>query len=143
GLCRQKQRDHFLMIIRRHDNHQRPAVGAPRMTNRFFGPHASFQRTEPVRKVLLFVDPGDQPSTFACRISYSNLAVAVAAVTSLGDSLEHERTSIDSSPGAEVRNNCRPDLYALAACSGDPNDELPGIALRKILVRDAVDVLDS
>ena len=131
------------MIISRHDNHQRLTVGTSRMTNRFFGPHASSQRTKPVRKPLLFVDPGDQSSAFAGPISKSNLAVAVAAVPSLGDSLEHERTSIDSSPDADVWNNRRPDLDALAAITRHSNDELPGITLRKIIVCDTVDVLDS
>src|SRR5882672_5065969 len=131
------------MIISRNDHHQRLTVGTSRMTNRFFGPHASSQRTKPVRKALLFIGPGDQSRTFARRISKGNLAVTVAAVASLGHSLEHERPSIEPSPGADVRNNRRSDLDALAATIRDPNDELPGITPRKIVVSDAVDPLDS
>src|SRR5207237_7298479 len=107
------------------------------------GPHASSQRTKPVRKALLFIGPGDQSRTFALRISKGNLAVTVAAVASLGHSPEHERPSLDPSPDADVRNNRRSDLDALPATIRDPNDELPGITPRRIIVCDAVDPLDS
>src|SRR5262245_45856145 len=52
----QKQRDHLLVIFGRDDDHQRVAVRAARVADRFLRAHPGLQRLQPVRQPPLLVD---------------------------------------------------------------------------------------